>query len=1236
VAFDAGAIVARASIDQAQFDRDLHDLDTKARKFEREPRTLKFRAVLDQASLSHARQMFQQLDRQISQDASQRMKSGSGSILGSLNSLFSTSQISGAPSASQAANQGLLGRVLKQQVIVSGQGGSGGGGIGAGRLLSGTAGGIGPGILGLGAKVTGIAGLGGSLLGALPTVGALGAGIGTIGAGALALFSGKNNPLTKELKSTMESALKIVKEAAGPLIKPIMDALKGLVPFLHQIEPELHKLFAGAAPLVKPLIGALEQLVKGLLPGLVAILHAAGPAFNTFAQVMGLIGRDLGGLFKALAPAIRESDVIFKALFSALGALFPIVGKLAAVFAKTLAPVFPVLANLIKQLEPTLTLVGKIIAQLAGAVLGDLVAAFQAIVILVKGITPALNQLVGVFGQIFKVLENAGVFAILGDALEAVAKPLARLISALIRGLAPALPGIVRLVGSLAGILVRVLAAGISALIPPLIQFVNLILKSLAPILPPIEKALTQLGRAIGAALVSALKALLPSLASLVLSLLKIVVALLPILPPLVQLAAILIELALKVISPLFPLLGLLARLIADIITPVADLLAAIVKFSTQWKHSWADIKQWASDAWHFIWDGFGKFLLPLLGPVGLIALGAIELAKHWHQVLSDVKGDASDAWQHLVSWGDDIRRLFTNTIPGYWDDFWNFTKNRLINPLKNGFDDLINWVHNHFVQPIQNIFTNTIPNAFRTFIDIAGRVMTRIEDAVKGPVNWVITHVLDGLIGAFDWISGRIGGPHIPKIPALAAGGKITQGTHETADDVLIRVSKGETVLSGMHSRLLAPLLGMAGVPGYATGGRVGQNPPGHTGNPHLPHGEPNPGGGVGGFLGGLFHKIADVGKIIAAITTGNSKALTNAIVNMIPGGVGGAIGDMAAVLQDIPRKLIGDAVKELIGLGGGLGGNGGEIVKYAMSFLGKIPYVWGGTAVPGGADCSGFVQTIYRHFGIDAPRTSEAQGSWVKRGPPVPGGLAFYHSPAGGADPGHVAIVRDAKSVISQGGGMGPQLIGLHALPLLWTGAPPGGGLAGRGGLGRAGLRWLENLWMGAGGPGGGVAHIAAAIALAESSGRTNAINPSGASGLWQILGQVVPGNIFNPHINALNAVKKWRDAGGFSPWVTWTDGQYRQFMDKGGWMQPGGVYSNALSQPEAVLTPPQSQAFISLADAAQHFSRGGGATAGGTLMRDVYLTLPEGTTVAQAMQEIKFQLKVAELQGFAGVTP
>lgn len=92
------------------------------------------------------------------------------------------------------------------------------------------------------------------------------------------------------------------------------------------------------------------------------------------------------------------------------------------------------------------------------------------------------------------------------------------------------------------------------------------------------------------------------------------------------------------------------------------------------------------------------------------------------------------------------------------------------------------------------------------------------------------------------------------------------------------------------------------------------------------------------------------------------------------------------------------------------------------------------------------------------------------------------------------------------------------------------------------------LEGLWINAGGP-KSLAPLAAAIAEAESGGNSDARNPSGASGLWQILGNPFPGNPFDPATNARMAVAKWRDAPGggnnFSPWVTYTSGAYKAYL-------------------------------------------------------------------------------------------
>ena len=45
--------------------------------------------------------------------------------------------------------------------------------------------------------------------------------------------------------------------------------------------------------------------------------------------------------------------------------------------------------------------------------------------------------------------------------------------------------------------------------------------------------------------------------------------------------------------------------------------------------------------------------------------------------------------------------------------------------------------------------------------------------------------------------------------------------------------------------------------------------------------------------------------------------------------------------------------------------------VVDYANQFIGN-PYVWGGTSLTNGTDCSGFVRGVYAHFGVSLPRTS------------------------------------------------------------------------------------------------------------------------------------------------------------------------------------------------------------------------------------------------------------------------
>lgn len=59
---------------------------------------------------------------------------------------------------------------------------------------------------------------------------------------------------------------------------------------------------------------------------------------------------------------------------------------------------------------------------------------------------------------------------------------------------------------------------------------------------------------------------------------------------------------------------------------------------------------------------------------------------------------------------------------------------------------------------------------------------------------------------------------------------------------------------------------------------------------------------------------------------------------------------------------------------------GTGVEIANYALKFVGN-PYVFGGTSLTNGADCSGFTWAVHRHFGISIPRRSTEQSYGGKR---------------------------------------------------------------------------------------------------------------------------------------------------------------------------------------------------------------------------------------------------------------
>lgn len=109
----------------------------------------------------------------------------------------------------------------------------------------------------------------------------------------------------------------------------------------------------------------------------------------------------------------------------------------------------------------------------------------------------------------------------------------------------------------------------------------------------------------------------------------------------------------------------------------------------------------------------------------------------------------------------------------------------------------------------------------------------------------------------------------------------------------------------------------------------------------------------------------------------------------------------DYCVIEQELDTAV---TMKELM-YGNGISNTRIDLCQFAKQFVGN-PYVWGGTSLTKGADCSGFVQSVFRQFGVSLPRSSREQvnvGTKISLADAQPGDLIFY---AKGGRINHVAL--------------------------------------------------------------------------------------------------------------------------------------------------------------------------------------------------------------------------------------
>ncbi len=180
--------------------------------------------------------------------------------------------------------------------------------------------------------------------------------------------------------------------------------------------------------------------------------------------------------------------------------------------------------------------------------------------------------------------------------------------------------------------------------------------------------------------------------------------------------------------------------------------------------------------------------------------------------------------------------------------------------------------------------------------------------------------------------------------------------------------------------------------------------------------------------------HKAEELAATMARVTTDSLKVRAEAntdseVITLVPNGevleVAAVEGEWVKVLLDAEEAYVsGEFVEVSAELGTavtmsellyvqGISDVRVDICQYAKEFLGN-PYVWGGTSLTKGADCSGYVMSLYKKYGVNLPHSSRAQancGTTIKVSEAQPGDLIFYGK---GKTINHVAMYIGGGKVI------------------------------------------------------------------------------------------------------------------------------------------------------------------------------------------------------------------------------
>ncbi|WP_128683453.1 tape measure protein [Actinomyces qiguomingii] len=397
--------------------------------------------------------------------------------------------------------------------------------------------------------------------------------------------------------------------------------------------------------------------------------------------------------------------------------------------------------------------------------------------------------------------------------------------------------------------------------------------------------------------------------------------------------------------------------------------------------------------------------------------------------VWAGIRTTIATAWTSIKT----VLMALRNFINGTLGPIFTWLYNNVVKPVWDGIKTAITTVANtltNTILPKIKSFADSVKSAFTTLRDAVKAAMDKVKEYAAKPVNFVIKTVYtNGIKKAFDSIASKVGlslrMPSVTPIAGYATGGVFQTMTpgYTPGRDVYtffspdgggaLRLSGGEGIIRPDALRALGgkPWLDAVNASrgaGLATVGDRG----GKKGQVAFKE------GGIWGALKSGFDStknwLKDTASAVADILAdplGAIASLVTAPAKALLATMGDSMWEQ--VIKAMPGKWF-DSIAQWFKRGSDGVTSTGGLPGQARKYLGT-PYVWGGSSIPPGLDCSGLVYYAARGLGWNWPRLTAAGYqakakpiSWDKK---TAGDLLFWGNPAH-----HVAIYSGGGKMIEE----------------------------------------------------------------------------------------------------------------------------------------------------------------------------------------------------------------------------